>query len=90
MRKLVLIPCLLLLLLSGCGLTLGPKAENNYVFAKYKDIVGRVAENKKVKVAMQSTNPETKEVTTYVEEIDIGGFNVISPDLVTPKPVKEK
>lgn len=73
MRTLLCLSCLVLL--SGCGLTLGPKTESNFLFIKHKGIAARVAEDVKVKCIVE------KDGKVYEAKINLSGFYVISPDL---------
>jgi hypothetical protein len=72
-------------------LTLGPRVEQEVIFVHQYDeagnpvSVGRVAEQRKVKVV--TVDPKTKKV--YETRVDIGGWNVSKPSVPKeeePKP----
>lgn len=65
---------LALVWLSGC-VTLGPKVRTDIVFVKHQGVAARVAESVKVKLIVE------KGGQAHTQEMDIGGFYVISPDL---------
>lgn len=81
--RLFLIPTLLLL--SGC--TIGPKVKDRTVYVNKNDSqgrpvkVGRVAQNAKVKVELETEKGETVEDT-----IDIGGWGLVPPKENGPGP----
>jgi len=74
----VIVATMSVLLLSGC--TLGPKVENKTVYVRTNNsagdsvIVGRVAENKKLKVELVTEKGEIVD-----DVIDIGGWEISPP-----------
>ena len=72
MWKALLSGMLFALVLSGCGI--GPQVKDRIVFVRNQGVAARVTKNVKVPVEVE------KDGETYTDEIDIGGFYVISPD----------
>ena len=68
------------LLLTGCGLTLGPRVESRVVIARGTDAngtpvkIGVISENVRVKVRAETVKGEIVE-----QELDVGGWSISPP-----------
>ena len=80
MSKSLLASLLVLLSLSGCG---GSEKKTEFVFIRHNGMAARAAKNIKIPAVVEKPNGET-----VMDEVDIGGFYLISPDL-KDKPIEQ-